>query len=35
MIYSEQNHPIQQKRGSIEVICGSMFQAKPKNSSAD
>ena len=28
MIYSEQNHPIQQKRGSIEVICGSMFSGK-------
>ena len=28
MIYFEQNHPIQQKRGSIEVICGSMFSGK-------
>ena len=28
MIYSEINHPIQQKRGSIEVICGSMFSGK-------
>ena len=28
MIYSEQNHPYQQKRGSIEVICGSMFSGK-------
>ncbi len=28
MIYSEKNHPIQQKRGSIEVICGSMFSGK-------
>ena len=28
MIYSEQNHPAQQKRGSIEVICGSMFSGK-------
>ena len=28
MIYSEQNHPNQQKRGSIEVICGSMFSGK-------
>lgn len=28
MIYSETNHPIQQKRGSIEVICGSMFSGK-------
>ena len=28
MIYSERNHPIQQRRGSIEVICGSMFSGK-------
>ena len=28
MIYSEQNHPNQVKRGSIEVICGSMFSGK-------
>ncbi len=28
MIYSEKNHPTQQKRGSIEVICGSMFSGK-------
>ena len=28
MIYSEQNHPNQVKRGSIEVICGSMFTGK-------
>mgnify|MGYP000090041516 CR=1 FL=1 len=28
MIYSERNHPMQQKRGSIEVICGSMFSGK-------
>lgn len=28
MIYSETHHPIQQKRGSIEVICGSMFSGK-------
>lgn len=28
MIFSERNHPIQQKRGSIEVICGSMFSGK-------
>jgi thymidine kinase len=28
MIYSEKNRPIQQKRGSIEVICGSMFSGK-------
>ncbi|MDR2840163.1 MAG: thymidine kinase [Paludibacter sp.] len=28
MIYSEQNNPIQQHRGSIEVICGSMFSGK-------
>ncbi|MDO9153273.1 MAG: thymidine kinase [Paludibacter sp.] len=28
MIYSEINHPVQQKRGSIEVICGSMFSGK-------
>ena len=28
MIYSEQNHHLQQKRGSIEVICGSMFSGK-------
>ena len=28
MIFSEKNHPIQQKRGSIEVICGSMFSGK-------
>ena len=28
MIYSERNHPNQQKRGSIEVICGSMFSGK-------
>ena len=26
MIYSEINHPNQQKRGSIEVICGSMWK---------
>lgn len=28
MIYSEKNHPNQQTRGSIEVICGSMFSGK-------
>ena len=28
MIYSEQNHPAQQRRGGIEVICGSMFSGK-------
>ncbi|MDR0370756.1 MAG: thymidine kinase [Prevotellaceae bacterium] len=28
MIYSERNHPKQQRRGSIEVICGSMFSGK-------
>jgi len=28
MIYSEQNHSLHQKRGSIEVICGSMFSGK-------
>ena len=28
MIFSEKNHPIQQKRGRIEVICGSMFSGK-------
>lgn len=28
MIYSERNHPFQQRRGSIEVICGSMFSGK-------
>ena len=28
MIYSEINNPNQQKRGSIEVICGSMFSGK-------
>jgi len=28
MIYSEQNHPIQQKRGSIRSYCGSMFSGK-------
>lgn len=28
MIYSEKNHSAQQKRGSIEVICGSMFSGK-------
>jgi len=28
MIYSEQNHPNQLRRGSIEVICGSMFSGK-------
>ena len=28
MIYSEKNDPRQQKRGSIEVICGSMFSGK-------
>jgi len=28
MIYSEKNHPNQQRRGSIEVICGSMFSGK-------
>jgi len=28
MIYSEINHPNQQRRGSIEVICGSMFSGK-------
>ena len=28
MIYSEQNNPAQVRRGSIEVICGSMFSGK-------
>lgn len=28
MIFSEQNHPNQVKKGSIEVICGSMFSGK-------
>jgi len=28
MIYSENNYPTQKKRGSIEVICGSMFSGK-------
>lgn len=28
MIYSEQNHPNQQRSGGIEVICGSMFSGK-------
>ncbi len=28
MIYSEQNHPNQLRKGSIEVICGSMFSGK-------
>lgn len=28
MIYSERNHPNQLKKGSIEVICGSMFSGK-------
>jgi thymidine kinase len=28
MIYSEQNHVHQQRRGSIEVVCGSMFSGK-------
>ncbi|MDD4489320.1 MAG: thymidine kinase, partial [Paludibacter sp.] len=28
MIYSEQNRLTVQKRGSIEVICGSMFSGK-------
>jgi len=28
MIYSEQNHPVQRRKGSIEVICGSMFSGK-------
>lgn len=28
MIYSERNHPNQVKKGSIEVICGSMFSGK-------
>lgn len=28
MIYSERNHPAQQRKGSIEVICGSMFSGK-------
>ena len=28
MIYSEKNHPNQVKKGSIEVICGSMFSGK-------
>ena len=28
MIYSEQNHPNQIRKGSIEVICGSMFSGK-------
>ena len=28
MIYSENNYPTAQKRGSIEVICGSMFSGK-------
>ncbi len=28
MIYSERNNPIQLRKGSIEVICGSMFSGK-------
>ena len=28
MIYSENNYPAPKKRGSIEVICGSMFSGK-------
>ena len=28
MIYSERNHPNQLKKGSIEIICGSMFSGK-------
>ncbi|NLI72638.1 MAG: thymidine kinase [Bacteroidales bacterium] len=28
MIFSEQNHPNQVKKGRIEVICGSMFSGK-------
>lgn len=28
MIFSEQNHPSRAKKGSIEVICGSMFSGK-------
>ena len=28
MIYSEMNQPCQTRRGSIEVICGSMFSGK-------
>lgn len=28
MIFSERNHPNQVKKGSIEVICGSMFSGK-------
>ncbi len=28
MIFSEKNHPNQVKKGSIEVICGSMFSGK-------
>ncbi|PIF02494.1 MAG: thymidine kinase [Paludibacter sp.] len=28
MIFSEQNHPNQIRKGSIEVICGSMFSGK-------
>jgi len=28
MIYSENNYPASKKRGSIEVICGSMFSGK-------
>lgn len=28
MIYSEKNNPVQQRRGGIEVICGSMFSGK-------
>ncbi len=28
MIFSEQNHPNQVRKGSIEVICGSMFSGK-------
>lgn len=28
MIFSEQNHPNQLRKGSIEVICGSMFSGK-------
>lgn len=28
MIYSEKNHPNQIKKGSIEVVCGSMFSGK-------
>ena len=28
MIFSERNHPNQVRKGSIEVICGSMFSGK-------